>query len=206
MDSNHVPPRCLALSGLLLRVGRSTKLPVLSGLVLRRKDESELAANHSLAVIPDLRSAKHLLLDEIQSRGQLEPGNKPHMCAFLAVYIAHDTAISARMARSQILVGRRGLEPRTSTLILGLCCACDRQTWQKLGGFITCEIEGAQAVNLGSGPGGRLVTIPKARGPRRTPRRSRTTCRRWHQGARQARHQIPGLGSVGPAQWPGPAE
>jgi hypothetical protein len=34
VDSNHVPPRCLALSGLLLRVGRSTKLPVLSGLVL----------------------------------------------------------------------------------------------------------------------------------------------------------------------------
>jgi hypothetical protein len=34
VDSNHVPPRCLALSCLLLRVGGSTKQPVLSRLVL----------------------------------------------------------------------------------------------------------------------------------------------------------------------------
>jgi hypothetical protein len=34
VDSNHVPPRCSALSGLLPRVGPSTKLPVLSGLDL----------------------------------------------------------------------------------------------------------------------------------------------------------------------------
>jgi hypothetical protein len=34
VDSNHVPPRCSGLSGLLLRGGRSSKLPVLSGLVL----------------------------------------------------------------------------------------------------------------------------------------------------------------------------
>src|SRR4029077_6873568 len=34
VDSNHVPPRCFGLSGLLLRVGSPAKLPALSGLVL----------------------------------------------------------------------------------------------------------------------------------------------------------------------------
>jgi hypothetical protein len=40
VDSNHVPPRCSALSGLLLRVASSTKLPVLSGVALHARPES----------------------------------------------------------------------------------------------------------------------------------------------------------------------
>src|ERR1700720_411680 len=41
--------------------------------------------------------------------------------------------------RSTAVVGRGGLEPPTSALIPGLCCACDRQDGLEPCGFIKCE-------------------------------------------------------------------